>query len=524
VRFFNKSGPCDPQRHYMLPPEPRLPDAKGLAERGLYFVVHAPRQTGKTTTLAALAQDITVGGQQVALLFSCERARVYTDDIGAAGREILQAITEAAEDQELAPECLPPAWPDAPPGSLLSAGLRAWAESCPRPLVLFFDEFDSLTGNVLLSVASQLRDGYRFRPRNFPASVALCGLRDIRDYRTASGQDPEPSTSPFNIIDESFRMDGFTRAQVAELYGQHTADTGQEFTTAAVDRAFDYSQGQPWLVNALAREIIDKLGVKPPEPITAAHVDEAKQRLVLARATHIEYLADRLAEPRVRKVIEPLLAGGFVTSDPAYNDDVSYVRDLGLIRPDMPIAVANPIYNEVIVRYLAQHAADSITLTPAGFLLPDGRLDVPKLLTEFAAFWKQNGEILVQGEAYHEVAPQLVFMAYLQRVVNGGGQVAREYGIGRGRIDLTVAKPYLAPDGTPAVQREVIELKVRRQGDANPLKEALAQLDEYLYRLDLSAGTLIVFDRRPSVLRKRPAPEFSAHRTPDRRDIVVLTL
>jgi hypothetical protein len=512
----------------MVPPEPRLPGARDLAEQGLYFVVHAPRQTGKTTTLAALAHDITAAGRHAALLFSCERARIYSSDIGAAGREILQAITQAAKNQGLPAECLPPpAWPDAPPRSLLSAGLEAWARSCPRPLALFFDEFDALTGQALLSVASQLRDGFRFRPRNFPASVALCGLRDVRDYRVAAGQTPEPritSTSPFNIVDESLRMSDFTREQVAALYGQHTADTGQEFTTEAVDRAFTYTKGQPWLVNALAREVTVKMGVRPPGPVTAAHIDTAKERLILTRATHIDYLADRLAEPRVKKIIEPLVAGDFVSNDPTYNDDVSYVRDLGLIRESRPIAVANPIYNEVIVRYLAERAADSIEVAPASFLLGDGRLDFAELLRQFRAFWMQHGEILVKGEAYHEVAPQLVFMAYLQRVVNGGGQVAREYGIGRGRIDLTVTKPYTGADGKPAIQREVIELKVRREGERNPLKEALAQLDEYLYRLGLDTGILIIFDRRLSVLRKRPAPETASHPTPDGRDITVLTI
>lgn len=508
----------------MLPPEPRLPRARNLVEQGMYFVVHAPRQTGKTTSLTALARDITAEGERAAVLFSCERARIYSEDIGAAGHAILQAITEAAANQGLPEECRPPAWPDAPPDSLLTAGLQAWAWSCPRPLVLFFDEFDALTGKVLVSAASQLRDGFQSRPQNFPASVALCGLRDIRDYRVAAGQNPEPSgrsTSPFNIIDHSFRMTNFSPEQVAELYGQHTAETGQEFTGEAVARAVDYTQGQPWLVNALAREIIDYMGVT--ETITAAHVDTAKERLILARATHIDYLADRLSEPRVKKIIEPLLAGRFVTSDPTYDDDLSYVRDLGLIGQGEPIAVANPIYNEVIARVLAYRTASQITLPPAGFLLPDGRLDVTELLRQFGSFWKENGEILVQGEAYHEVAPQLVFMAYLQRVVNGGGQVVREYGIGRGRIDLLVTKPYTGPDGKAAVQREVIELKVRREGERDPLKGALAQLDAYLGRLGLDAGILIIFDRRPDVIRKCPAPETTGHRTPEGREITVLT-
>jgi len=385
----------------MLPPEPRLPAARGLIDQGQYFVVHAPRQTGKTTTLAALAQDVTADGRQVALLFSCERARIYTEDVGAATREILQAISSEARERGLRPECMPPAeWPDVPPSSLLVEGLRAWARTCPLPLVLFFDEIDSLRGPSLLSVLSQLRDGFRSRPQGFPASVALCGLRNIRDYRIASGRDPErtSTTSPFNIVVESLRMEDFTRGQVAELYAQHTAETGQEFTADAVDRAFEHTRGQPWLVNSLAREITVKMGVKPPEQVTAAHVDEAKERLILDRATHLDYLADRLAEPRVKRVMEPLLAGDFVTSDPTYSDDVSYARDLGLIGLEQPIAVANPIYKEVIVRVLAERVADSIRVTPASFLLPDGRLDFGKLLDEFAAFWRKDGEILVRGE------------------------------------------------------------------------------------------------------------------------------
>lgn len=525
VRYFNTSGPCVPGLHYMLPPEPRLPAARELIDQSRFFVVHAPRQTGKTTTLLTLARDLNAAGRHVALLFSCEEARYAPDDVAAAGRVILDAI--AAEAMfELPAELRPPSpWPDAPGGRMLAAGLTAWADRCPLPLVLFFDEIDALRGPSLISVLSQLRAGYNARPRPFPASVVLCGLRDVRDYRVASGgnRDRLGTSSPFNVAVRSLRMSDFTRDQVAGLYGQHTSDTGQEFTPEALDRAFEYTQGQPWLVNAVAYEITGEMGVKPPVPVTAAHVDEAKERLILARATHLDYLATRLAEPRVERVIEPLLAGDFVTNDPTYNDDVSYVRDLGLVGQGRPIAVANPTYKEVIVRVLTERAADAIAVAPASFLLPDGRLDFRKLLDQFAAFWRANGEILVQGETYHEVAPQLVFMAFLQRIVNGGGYVDREYGVGRGRIDLLVRKPYTGPDGKPAEQREAIELKVHRQGQASPLEDGLAQLEEYLTRLGLDTGTLIIFDRRPSALSSHPNPQFTRAATPGGRQVTVLS-
>jgi hypothetical protein len=499
MRFFNNAGPCDPERDYMLPPEPRLPGARNLVDRGRYFVVHAPRQTGKTTTLTALAQDITAEGRQAAVLFSCERARTYANDIGAAGREILQAITSAAEDQGLPAECLPPPWPDVPPGSLLQEGLRVWARSCPRPLVLFFDEFDSLSGPALLSVASQLRDGFRSRPRNFPASVALCGLRDIRDYRIAAGQSPEPSgrsNSPFNIIYKSFRMHDFTRDKVAKLYGQHTAETGQEFTAEAVDRAFGYSQGQPWLVNTLALQIVDEDEMGVAGAITVAHVDEAKERLILTRATHIEYLADKLAESRVQRFIEPLLAGTSLETGGSYNDDLQYVRDLGLIATTDPVRVANPIYREVIARTLAFPIASQVTEKPSRFVLPDGRLDFPLLLEAFTDFWVDIGAEMASKEKYHEVSTQVVFMGFLQRIVNGGGFVDREYALGTGRTDILVRKPY----GHGQVQREYIELKVWLPKKGDPLDAGLRQLDSYLSTARLNVGTLVIFDRRDNAL------------------------
>lgn len=101
--------------------------------------------------------------------------------------------------------------------------------------------------------------------------MVLCGLRQIRDYKAASGGNPETfgSASPFNIAVESLRIANFTPEQVVELYAQHTAETGQPFTPEATDRAFEYSQGQPWLVNALAREVTQAMRVSPPMPITA---------------------------------------------------------------------------------------------------------------------------------------------------------------------------------------------------------------------------------------------------------------
>lgn len=526
MRYFNTAGPCIPALHYMVPPESRLPDARRLIDRGQYFVLHAPRQTGKTTTLAALAAALTSEGRHAALHFSCETAEVAGDDYGLAELQVLSSIRAMAGIRDLPTELLPPSpWPEAEPGRRIFSALEAWARRCPLPLALFFDEIDALRGESLRSVLRQLRDGYQSRPDAFPASIVLCGLRDVRDYKAASGGNPTRlgTASPFNISVKSLRIGDFTFDDVAELYGQHTAETGQAFAPEALERAFGYSQGQPWLTNALAREVVDEMGVEPPTPITTEHIDEAKERLILARATHLDSLVDKLSEPRVRRVIEPLLAGDLPEGlDGTYNDDVRYVQDLGLIAAARPIRVANPIYREVIVRVLGTRTEDVITADPRAFVLPDGRLDLRKLLEEFAAFWKQHGEILASTSWYQEAAPQLVIMVFLQRIVNGGGYIDREYGVGRGRIDLLIRKPYTGADGHRLEQREALELKVWRPHQADPLPEGLAQLDGYLDGLDLQTGTLVVFDRRPSAPPVGERTSFGVERTPSGRAVTLL--
>jgi hypothetical protein len=165
---------------------------------------------------------------------------------------------------------------------------------------------------------------------------------------------------------------------------------------------------------------------------------------------------------------------------------------------------------------------------PRRFVLPDGRLDLGLLLREFAAFWKEHGDVLAGKMPYHEVAPQLVFMAFVQRVVNGGGYVDREYGVGRGRIDLLV-RWHLTPrpspssgEGSSAIQREAIELKAWAPGKPDPLARGLDQIDLYLTRLGLDHGTLVLFDRREEAPAWAERGTFETVRSPSGLQVTVL--
>ena len=524
-RYFNTTGLCIEGRHYMVPPEPRLPEARKLIEQGQFFVVHAPRQTGKSTTLRAICNALTAEGAYAAVHFSCEAGEAAADNYGDAERIVLGSLAGACSDQRLPTELRPsPHWPEAEPGLRIQVGLQAWAAACPRPLVLVFDEIDALRGESLRSVLRQLRAMHQARPAPGPHSIILCGLRDVRDYKLASGgaAPRAGSSSPFNVKVESLRVGDLVQHDVRTLYEQHTHDTGQPFTAEALARAFELTQGQPWLVNALAREVIDKIGVAPPQPITVEHIDQAKERLILARQTHLDSLVSKLHEPRVRRILEPLLAGTTVETDLTYDDDASYVRDLGLIMPGKPVQVANPLYREIIARVLSQAAEDNIAIDPRILATAEGRLDFGRLLEEFAAFWIEHGEVLARRDSFHEAAPQLVIMAFLQRVVNGGGYIDREYGVGRGRIDLLVRWPFAGPDGKRQWQREALELKVWRDGEPDPKARGLKQLDEYLGSLGLDHGTLVLFDRRKKASRIGKRTKLGRARTASGRPVVLL--
>ena len=273
ARFFNTSGVCRPDDHYMLPAEPRVAGLRRLIDEKLYFVVHAPRQVGKSTSLRALAESLTKEGLYAALHTSCEVGQLIRPDLDASIDGILATLHLRA-GIFLPEELRPPASDSAQPvtARLLDL-LTRWAKSSPRPVVLFLDEIDALYDDALVSVLRQLRIGYDLRPESFPHSIVLIGLRDVRDYKVlARGEDATLGTaSPFNIKSDSLRLPNFTAKEVATLYEQHSEETGQVFRPETKAKAFDLTRGQPWLVNALARQLIETVVPDRQQEITQEH-------------------------------------------------------------------------------------------------------------------------------------------------------------------------------------------------------------------------------------------------------------
>jgi AAA-like domain len=501
VPYFNTSGPCVQGQHHMLPPERRLTRVMELVEQGRFFSLRAGRQTGKTTSARWLVDHYNAEGRYAALWVDLQTAREQPDPLRAF-TTVLNKLDQwvGLELPELSPSPERERWLE-DPLTAVQRYLGDLAARVERPLVLLLDEADGLVGETMVSFLTQLRDGYIARDRSpFPHSVALIGMREVRDYAVSSEQRREMSwlgtTSTFNITAETQTLAPFTAGEVTELLDQHTAATGQRFEAPCCAAVHELSQGHPWLVNALADQVVRDVRDRSVA-LTADHVDAARETIILERRTHIDSLLARLREERVRRIIAPMLTGAGLQAD-GLEDDLRYVQGLGLIRLEDGIwQVANPIYREVIPRALTFVMQTSIDQDPAWYVDADGGLDVAKLLRGFQAFWREDGHLAAEGFHYREAGPHLMLMAFLQRVVNSGGRVDREYGLGRGRLDLIVHW-----QGA----RQVIEIKLRR--DTTTEAGAAEQLARYLDGLGLEEGWLVLFDLRKGPLSDRaPARE-----------------
>jgi hypothetical protein len=502
LRFFNTTGPCDPDDHYMLPPEDRLVGAQShryISDK-LYGVLHAPRQTGKTTFLQSWMREINSGEEAVACYVSVETCQGISD-AERAMPAICYAIMQYAKDFELPI----PRTDDVVSISMLSNTLRNWSELvAPKPLIVLFDEVDVLQGETMISVLRQLRGGFASRGiGKFPVSIALVGMRDLKDYITASkdGVSPNPG-SPFNIKEDSSSLSNFQKEDVVHLFAQRTAENGQQITQEALDYVYEQSCGQPWLVNSLfKRATMRILDFESVETVELKHIVEAREQMIQARETHLDALAERLKDPRIHGVVQPVLTGDSGSNLDPNHPDMLLAMDLGLIKWDMNrgFMIANPIYEDILTRTL--NSVYFVQVPPPSswrWQTPDGHLDMDALLREFQDFWRDHSDTWEQWTNYTHAFPHLLLMAFLQRVVNAKGRVEREYATGSGRMDMAVE--YKG-------EWNIIEIKLWRIGRTLEWVKAdgLKQVNRYRqtfvppvgYHKNITNTYLVIFDRRP---------------------------
>jgi hypothetical protein len=483
----------------MLDAVARLPEALELALGREWFVLHSSRQSGKTTTLKAFARQINAGDEYYALYCSLEVV-ADLDDIGYTVPGIVAqlrsavAFTPKVRDRLSGPSPVDEyrwSWPwtiEPSPHTMLKETLTRLCAALDKPLIIFFDEADGLCGQTLVTVVQQLRDGYLHRDETpFPCSVSFTGLRDFRIYLEQAAGDRDAAAPPlhFKEVSKVLTLTNFTVEQVAELYRQHTEATGQVFEPGAAERAWYWSEGHPWLVNALARLIVeDDLAKDYSKPITAKHFDAAADALIERNDVHIDYLLEWLKLTRVRKVLEPVLTGSDELTG-VRDDDINLCLDLGLLKmdPGTGLRPGTPIYRDAIVRRLSYDTLFSLPPELRHRWMDGRTLDMSALLKEFQQAWWENSDRWLTIYEYREAAPYMIVQAYLQRVVGSDGVISREFALGRGRMDVSVKY---------AGKTYPVQLK-----SAGPKagSEGLEQLQRTMDTCGASEGWLVIFDR-----------------------------
>ena len=219
LKFFNTAGLIQPDIHYNVSPLYciNLDELEQLIMQRKYFILHALRQTGKTSCLLALRDYLNEQGDYIAVYANVEAGQAARNDV----LRVVTATTSAIADRlslVLKDRMFQSMKQKENADSLLMAHLREIYAILPKTLVLFIDEIDALVGDSLVSVLRQIRAGYDLRPQYFPISIVLCGVRDVSDYRIVlSNQDIITGGSAFNIKAKSLQLGNFSKEEIHEL-------------------------------------------------------------------------------------------------------------------------------------------------------------------------------------------------------------------------------------------------------------------------------------------------------------------
>ncbi len=507
MKFFNTAGPNKDDIHYTLSPLSRwnLPEIMSLIDAQKFFVLHAPRQTGKTTGLITLRDYLNREGKYNAIYVNIEAAQAARENVQRGIQAVLSQFS-AMHQNLFKNNLLEDNWKEifdkSGAENALSRVLSFWSQNSDKPTVLFIDEIDALVGDTLISVLRQIRAGYADRPASFPQSIILCGVRDVRDYRIHSSSTKEIITggSAFNIKAKSLSLGNFTPEDIKTLYNLHTEHTGQIFEEDIFPLVWDYTGGQPWLVNALAYEACFEIpsGKDRTKSIDINILREAKENLVVRRDTHLDQLTDKLQEERVKRVIQPILKGD-EDFDRVHPDDIQYCIDLGLIKKQGNIKISNSIYSEVIPRELSFTQQVMLVQESLWYVDSENRIQYAKLLKAFQDFFRKNSEIWIERFEYKEAGPQLLLQAFLQRILNGEGTIEREYGLGTKRTDLHITWFPKGRKDYSVRQESVIEMKIQYDSLESTIEEGLKQVSMYYDKCGAEEAHLLIFNRKTEI-------------------------
>jgi len=494
-RYFEKSGVVDPKASYYVPLENVTnmdnQDIKTMVDLGRYLSIFAPRQSGKTTFFKEFCRRLEKDRAYVPILLSfqdyksLQTQRFYSLIQKSFYRQLINRLTLV--------EC-----------PRLDV-IKSFIETCTisdhisfrelfeelnriveqKKIVIFIDEFDGIPRDDLENFLTTLRELYQeYKGREDKAlySIGLVGIRNITKLIVGG-------VSPFNIADQ-VSLPSFSLQNIHDLYAQFTEETNQSFTELAVEKIFEETAGQPWLVNRLGTILTVNIRPETTEPITEEDVEKAIKLLLKERNSHFDNLLEK-AKRHKEAFVEIIFDGVGYNPD---DEDQSWLEQYGLINEKNEKArVANVIYKRRFLKAFFQESDASADISYRGYYTADGFLDMSAIISDFEEYIIQIGvNAFYANQKPYEKTGQFLLTAWLYQFVEGDkGALRYELPTGLGRMDI-----FLTYRG----RKYIIETKINRANIDKTIDRAVEQIcGKYLLTEMVEEGYVVVFDVKTNV-------------------------
>ena len=489
-RYFNITGCCNPQEHYMVNLDSRLAQIKKMVDKGQYFSINKGRQYGKTTILKALREYL----KNDYVVISMDFQFVSTSEFATENRfvkafarllwsryhrEMPNEIEEQIKQMKSSLDYVE---------ADLFVTLSEWCEVSSKPIVLMIDEVDSASNNqVFLDFLAQLR-GYYLERTEFPTfqSVILAGVHDIRNLRQKIRPDAEHKhNSPWNIA-SNFDIDmNFSVNDIAGMLTEYEQDHHTGMNIAKLSQLiYDYTSGYPVLVSSICKYMDEN-----QKNWTSENLVSAVKVIIVSRIPLFESLINKLEDDQqLCNLLYRLLFQGEKFLFSAYDSAIQSAVMYGFVKnQNGSLEIANRIFETVIYDWFISSASTNSPIFSEGVndknqFIQNGQLNMEKILEKFILHF--NDIYGSQPDKFKEEDGRKLFLLYLRPIINGTGNYYIEAQT-RDQKRTDVIVDYLG-------KQYIIELKIWRGEEYNT--EGEKQIAEYLNYYHLEKGYLLSFN------------------------------
>jgi predicted AAA+ superfamily ATPase len=471
MRYFNTSGPNIVAEHYTLMRPQLVAEGLDKIHKNRYFTIWAPRQTGKSTYFRLLADRLETEGYQVA----------YVNFENYKESDMDSFLYEFHSNLSFF-------WGYDWRGLTLQNTFSKISEIEDKKLVLIIDEVEGINPDFFGQFLHSIRNVYHSRSRHGLKSVILVGVSNIVGV-------VQDNASPFNIAD-NLNVPYFTDEETLELLGQHETETGQLFDPSVKKKISDITANQPGLVNGFARLLVEN---HPQKKMINYQDYLVIENWYLTKGID-KNISNIINKAKMyRPFIERLLFKGTKVEFQIYREDIRelYVNGIITYNEDGFVVFRVPLYQKCLYSafypYMNGEGDRIRGYTDVDtFLLPDGRLDIEKIIKNYKEYAARKGFRYFREKnpdgtyvSLKEAALMYSFDTYINALmILVGGKTYLEPSVALGRSDMIIS----------ALGYEyVVETKV--YSDTVQFAEGKTQLAYYIKKLNLTTGIYLVFVR-----------------------------